>query len=153
MWKDSSVCGGRRGLRIFIRDLSEYSKSLDRKSTLVFEVPLMFWECSDSLLLLMVQPNLLATVSWSFSLMGSNEALYIYPRELKLSAKTRICIPDTNLGWWYILVFLTPIIIGGWVWTSNGILVVCTSSMPGLCSCNLRWHTYMSKTIVWLFGR
>ena len=41
MWNDSDVCGGNMDLNIFVMDLSECWKSLERKSAIILLVPLM----------------------------------------------------------------------------------------------------------------
>ena len=43
-----------------------------------------------------VQLNHIATALWSSYLIGSKNSLYINPRALKLSVKSRICVPGTN---------------------------------------------------------
>ena len=63
---------------------------------MMFAVPLMCWECRYTLLLTRVHPNHCYTVSWISYLTGSNEALYIHPRELELSMKARMCDPGPN---------------------------------------------------------
>ena len=57
----------------------------------------MCWECSYTSLLMRFQPNHHATMLQSSSLMGSNEALYIHPRGLELSAKARMCVPGLKM--------------------------------------------------------
>ena len=43
-----------------------------------------------------VKPNHYDTVSWSSSLTGSYETLYIHPRELELPVKDRMCDPGPS---------------------------------------------------------
>ena len=67
---NAAVCGGRRGLKICVKDSSIMWKSLDRKSDVMFEAPFMCWECSDTLLLIRVHTNQIETVLWVTLVLG-----------------------------------------------------------------------------------
>ena len=86
----------RRGVKIWVRDSYEMWKSLDSKSDIIFDVPLMCWEYIDALLIMRVKTNHLATFYCSSSLNRSNDTLYIHPTILELSMKARMCVPGTN---------------------------------------------------------
>ena len=66
------------------------SNSLEIDSSMMFELPLMCWVCSDDSMMMRVQPKYIATIWWSSYLMGSNDNLYIYTRVAELSAKAGI---------------------------------------------------------------
>ena len=62
MRKESIVCGGRIGVKICARVLSEKFKSLDSKPTMTLEVHLVFWECSDASVCIKVNTNHLVII-------------------------------------------------------------------------------------------
>ena len=77
MWSDADVCGGRMGLKILIRELSEMWESLGNEYDMMFADPWMCWECRETLLVMRVHTNHRDTIWWSYSLTGSDEAFYI----------------------------------------------------------------------------
>ena len=62
----------------------------------MLEFYLVCWECSETSLLMRFQTNHIANVSWNSYLVGSNNALYIYPMVLELSVKYRVYAPGPN---------------------------------------------------------
>ena len=48
MCNDAAVCGGRRSMKIWMLDLSEMWKDLNSKYDIIFEVPLVCWDCSGT---------------------------------------------------------------------------------------------------------
>ena len=59
-------------------------KSLERKSDMIFSVPLICWEYRYTWFLMNVQTNHSATLSWITSFTGSKDTLFIHPRALEL---------------------------------------------------------------------
>ena len=53
----SALCVGMRGVKFLVGDSSDIWKSLDIKYNMIFEVPLIFWVCGDTLLLVRVHSN------------------------------------------------------------------------------------------------
>ena len=103
MLNDADLFGGRTKLKILARDWYDMWKYLESKSTVMFSVTLMCWEYRYTSLLKRVQPSHRATVSWTTSFTGSNDALCIHPRALEISVKARMwdhcpsCYMDTLL--------------------------------------------------------
>ena len=67
---DAAACGGRMSLKILVRDSSEVWKSLEIEFAIMFTDPLIFWESSNTSLMIRVHPNHHDTVLWSSYLTG-----------------------------------------------------------------------------------
>ena len=57
MCNESTVYGGRMGLKIFVRDSFDNWKSLESESAMMFSVHLIIWECRDTSLMMRVHTN------------------------------------------------------------------------------------------------
>ena len=90
VWNDAAVYGGSMGLKILVRYSSEILNSLKSDSDMIVLDPLMCWKCRYTSLLIRVHTNHCDTMSWSSSLTGSDEDLYIHTRALELSAIARM---------------------------------------------------------------
>ena len=92
MWINDTVCGGNRGVKIWVRVSYEMWKSLYSESSVMFELLLIFWEYSGALVMMGVQSNHLVTVLWISYLTVSNYSLCIHTRALELSVRDRMCV-------------------------------------------------------------
>ena len=61
-WNDSTVCGGRMCLKMFVRNLYDRWKSLESESVIIISVPLVFWVIRDTSFLIRAHPNHKANV-------------------------------------------------------------------------------------------
>ena len=93
---NAAICGGRMDLKIIVRYLSEWWKSLDSESVMMFLVPLICLEYRVTSLLTRFHHSHQANVSCGSSVTDFNEYLCIHPRAIELSRKARMCYPYPN---------------------------------------------------------
>ena len=117
IWNDATICGGRMGLKILVREWYKMWKFLESESAMILLFPFMYWEYRNTLLLTRVQPRNKATMPRNYFFTGSNEALLIQPSSLEISIKTSDSIYKSlkkNVFWMNLLDWVEE--STQWVW-------------------------------------
>ena len=93
MWNNAAVCGGRIRLKCFVTVWSDLWKSCERKSVMIFSVPLMCCDYRDFLLMTSVHTSQRATALCDSEFTELKDALCIQPSALEFSVSAKMCDP------------------------------------------------------------